>query len=486
MPPSAARRLSRCFARPSRAGQNAAMAAAALRDAEPAIFWLDDPERPAARPPLEGEAEADLVVVGGGLTGLWTALLAREADPGREVVLLEAERIAHGASGRNGGFVSASLTHGILNGVARFPDEIDRLERLGRKNLAAVAEAVRRHGIEADWEETGELAAATRPHEVAGLREYAAVLRAHGRDVVEFDRERMRAEVASPTYLAGVWNRDGCALANPARLCWGLAEADERSGVRIHEGTAATGLERNGAGVVVATPAGSVRARRCVLATAAFPPLVGAIRRLVVPVYDYVLVTEPLSPAQREAVGWQRRQGLSDSGNRFHYYRLTADDRILWGGYEAVYHYGNDVGPHRDQSDDVHGMLARNFLATFPQLEGIRFTHRWGGAIDTCSRFCVTVGRAHDGAVVYAVGFTGLGVGASRFGARVALDLADGRDTELTRLELVRSRPRPFPPEPLRFLGIELTRRALAREDETGRRGLWLRALDAAGMGFDS
>jgi glycine/D-amino acid oxidase-like deaminating enzyme len=203
-------------------------------------------------------------------------------------------------------------------------------------------------------------------------------------------------------------------------------------------------------------------------------------------VHDYVLVTEPLTPGRREAIGWRRRQGLSDSGNRFHYYRLTADDRILWGGYEAVYHYGNDTGPHRDRDDAVHRLLARNFLATFPQLAGIRFTHRWGGAIDTCSRFCVTFGTSHGGAVAYAVGFTGLGVGASRFGARVALDLVDGRDTELTRLELVRSRPRPFPPEPFRWLGISLTRRALAREDETGRRGLWLRALDRAGMGFDS
>lgn len=457
-----------------------------LRDAEPAVFWLDDPGRPAPRPPLEGEVEADLVVVGAGLTGLWAALLAREEDPGQEVVLLEGEGIAHGASGRNGGFVAASLTHGIANGLARFPRELDRLEQLGMENLAAIAETVRRHELEADWEATGELAVATRPHELDGLAEHAAALRAYGRDVVELDGEEMRTEVASPTYLGGVWNRDGCALANPARLCFGLAAAAEAAGVRVHEGSPVLSVERDGAGVVVTTPQGRVRARRCVLATAAFPPLVSEIGRYVVPVYDYVLVTEPLTPAQREAIGWSRRQGLSDSGNRFHYYRLTADDRILWGGYEAVYHYGNDMGPHRDQSEAVHTALARNFLQTFPQLRGIRFTHRWGGPIDTCSRFCVTFGTTHGGAVAYAVGFTGLGVGASRFGARVALDLVDGRDTELTRLELVRTRPRPFPPEPLRWLGIELTRRALAREDATGRRGLWLRALDAAGMGFDS
>ncbi len=132
-------------------------------------------------------------------------------------------------------------------------------------------------------------------------------------------------------------------------------------------------------------------------------------------------------------------------------------------------------------------MLAEHLLETFPQLEGIRFTHRWGGAIDTCSRFCAFFGTALGGRAAYAVGYTGLGVGASRFGAEVALDLADGRDSALVRLPLVRSRPLPFPPEPLRFAGVALTRRELARADRNeGRRSLYLRALDRLGLGFDS
>ena len=225
------------------------------------------------------------------------------------------------------------------------------------------------------------------------------------------------------------------------------------------------------------------------LATNAYRPLIPAIRRYVVPVYDYVLVTEPLSEAQQRAVGWRRRQGVADSGNRFHYYRLTPGDapRILWGGYEAIYHFGNGMRPELEDHAPTFELLASNFAATFPQLEGIRFTHRWAGAIDTCSRFCVTFGRALGGRVAYAVGYTGLGVVASRFGARVALDLLDGRDTELTRLQMVRTRPIPFPPEPLRYASIELTRRALAKADERGgRRGPWLRALDRIGAGFNS
>jgi glycine/D-amino acid oxidase-like deaminating enzyme len=224
-----------------------------------------------------------------------------------------------------------------------------------------------------------------------------------------------------------------------------------------------------------------------VLATSAFPPLVRAIRRYVVPVYDYVLVTEPLSGEQRDSLGWARRQGLTDLGNQFHYYRLVAGDRILFGGYDAVYNFRNGMGPHLDERPASFELLATHFFETFPQLAGLRFTHRWGGAIDTCSRFSVMFGKALGGRAVFAVGYTGLGVAASRFGAQVALDLAEGGDTERTRLGMVRSRPIPFPPEPLRWAGITLTRRALARADRrAGRRGAWLRVLDRLGMGFDS
>jgi glycine/D-amino acid oxidase-like deaminating enzyme len=145
------------------------------------------------------------------------------------------------------------------------------------------------------------------------------------------------------------------------------------------------------------------------------------------------------------------------------------------------------MGPHLDAREASFELLAGHFFATFPQLEGIRFTHAWGGAIDTCSRFSVTFGRALGGRAVFAVGYTGLGVAASRFGAQVALDLADGRNTERTGLRMVRERPIPFPPEPLRWAGITLTRRALAKADRReGRRGPWLRVLDRLGMGYDS
>jgi glycine/D-amino acid oxidase-like deaminating enzyme len=430
--------------------------------------------------------ECDLVIVGGGLTGLWAAVEALRADPGRSVMLLEGERIAFGASGRNGGFCDSSLTHGLANGLSRFPDEMERLEELGRENLAGIVAAMDELGIDAGYEAVGVLDVATRQHEVHELREHEGELRRFGHEADWLDRDATRAQIDSPTYLGGVWQKTGVGVLDPARLAWGLASGAESRGAVLHEATPVLGIEADGTGVSLQTLGGNVRAQRAILATSAFPPLVRAIRRYVVPVYDYVLVTEPLSKEQRAALGWKNRQGAADSGNQFHYYRLTSDDRILWGGYDAVYNFRNGLGPHLDQRPETFTTLASNFFRTFPQLEGIRFTHRWGGAIDTCSRFCMTFGRAFGGRAVYVVGFTGLGVGASRFGARVALDLAGGVDSELTRLRLVRTKPIPFPPEPLRWAGITLTRKELARADRTGERGLWLRALDRLGLGFDS
>jgi glycine/D-amino acid oxidase-like deaminating enzyme len=325
------------------------------------------------------------------------------------------------------------------------------------------------------------------PHQEAWLADEAALLARFGHDVEVLDRAAVRAEVASPTYRGAVWDRTGAAVLDPGKLAAGLRAAAVRAGVRVHEHTPATALEEEPGAMTVLAPQGRVRARRVLLATSAFPPLVRAIRRYVAPVYDYALVTEPLGREREAAIGWRRGQGIGDMGNRFHYYRRTADDRILFGGYDAVYRFRGPVGPRLDTDDATFARLSQHFFATFPQLEGLRFTHRWGGAIDTCSRFSVFFGTAHGGRVAYAAGYTGLGVVAARFGGPVALDLLDGRETEATRLRYVRSKPVPFPPEPLRSAVIGLTRNRLAAADANeGRRGLWLRTLDRLGLGFDS
>lgn len=450
-------------------------------------YWLDDPARPGATEPLTGRTTTDLVVVGGGYLGLWTALLAKQRDPGRDVLVLEAVACGHAASGRNGGFCEASLTHGFGNGLARWPDELDTLVRLGRENLDGLEQAVAEHGIDCDFVRAGSLAVATRPHQVEELRAEHRTMREHGIEATWLDADALRARVDGATYLAAVHDPDG-AILEPARLAWGLREACLRVGVRLHERSPVAALARDGAGVVVTTAAGSVRARQAVLATNAYPPLLRRLRLMTVPVYDYALMTEPLTEAQRVVTGWWRgREGVSDAAHQFVYARTTRDGRILWGGYDAVYHYGSATRPEYDGVVTTHATLAALFFERFPQLQDVRFSHAWGGVIDTCTRFTAFYGTALDGRVGYALGFTGLGVGATRFAGDVVLDLLAGADTERTRLEMVRRKPLPFPPEPLRWAGIEATRRSLARADDNGgRQNLWLRALDHLGLGFDS
>jgi glycine/D-amino acid oxidase-like deaminating enzyme len=442
-----------------------------------APLWLDSPDRPAPRPGLDGDTEVDLLVVGGGFTGLWTALRAVERVPGRSVLLVEADRIAEHATGRNGGFCEASLTHGEANGRSRWPDEYDDLHAMGLRNLDEIAATVERYGIDCGFTRGGALAVATRPHEVADLEP----------DEPGFlDSTAVRQLVDSPTYLAGRLEADECAVVDPARLAWGLARAAEERGVRIAEHTRLTGLRRTAGGLEASTSAGTVRARHVALATNVFPGPLRRTRWSVVPVYDYVLATEPLTDEQLASLRWDPAMGVADSGNQFHYYRVTPDHRILWGGYDAVYHYGRSIDAAHDDRRETFEVLARNFGETFPQLRGVRFTHRWAGVIDTSTRFCAFYGRAHGGRTVYATGFTGLGVGASRFAGDVMLDLLAGEATARTRLRMVRERAVPFPPEPFAWIGIQLTRWSLARADRTGRRNAWLRTLDRLGLGFDS
>jgi len=445
------------------------------------VFWSDLTAAPEPAPRLATDIEADLAVVGAGFSGLWTALQAVEADPGRQVVVVEAETTGFGASSRNGGFCEASLTHGTENGRAHWPDEADRLEVLGHENLAGIYDTLERHQIDAAVERTGVTSVATAPWQVGELETSAAE---HGGRW--FDRDEIRARIHSPTYLAGLFHDHG-AMIDPARLAWGLRAAGESLGVQFFDRSPVRAVTDAGNRLRVETAAGSVSADRVVIATNAFGRPERRVRRYVVPVYDHVLMTEPLSSAQMESIGWREREGLADTGNQFHYYRLTEDDRILWGGYDALYHFNNGVAQRHDQNDRTHLMLADHFFETFPQLEDIDFTHRWGGPIATTTRFTATWGTRYEGRLAWVAGYTGLGVGASRFGARVALDLVDGQETERTRLAMVRKKPFPFPPEPFRWAGVQITRRAIQRTDARGgRRGPWLRLLDRFGIGFDS
>lgn len=449
----------------------------ALADSVQSVFWLEDAADPTSYPSLSSPTQCDVAVVGGGYLGLWTAVLAMRRNPGTRVVLLEAQTLGWAASGRNGGFCEASLTHGEPNGRTRWPDEYEQLDAMGLENLRAMEADIRELGIDCQWELTGVLSVAVEEHQVSWL------------DAADrLDRDRTRAEINSPLFLASEWHREGNALVHPGRLARELGRVAAELGVEVCENSPVLHIDTTGSGAVsVQTPRATVTAERVALATNAFPSLLKRNRLRTVPVYDYVLMTEPLSTEQMKSIGWANRQGVADLANQFHYSRLTRDNRILYGGYDAIYHRGRAVRAGYEDRPESFRRLASHLLATYPQLEDIRFTHRWAGAIDTCTRFVAFHGLARGGRVAYAAGFTGLGVGATRFAAEVMLDHLSGRRTPRTELEMVRRKPIPFPPEPLASLGINATRWSLDEADHhEGRRNPFLRTLDAVGLGFDS
>jgi glycine/D-amino acid oxidase-like deaminating enzyme len=453
-----------------------------LADSVLSPFWLDDVV--ARRWPRYNDVQNyDLVVVGGGFAGLWTALMAKQRDASTRVALLEAHHIGWAASGRNGGFCEATLTHGEANGARRFPKELELLDRLGMQNLDEIEQTVWELGLDCDFERTGALAVAVEPHQVEWLEEDKDA--AH---MTFFDETRMRAEIASPTYLAGLWATRDTAMVHPGKLAHELARACHEAGVDLFENSPVLKLDSKRTGpILVRSAAGDIRAKRVALATNAFPSLLKRYRWHTVPVYDYVLMTEPLTESQLESIGWKNRQGVADLANQFHYYRLTKDNRILFGGYDAIYHFGGKIKPEYDDRPASHRLLASHFFTTFPQLEGVKFTHRWAGVIDTCSRFTAFFGHARGGRVAHVAGFTGLGVAGTRFAANVMLDQLWGLKTERTQLKMVKSLPIPFPPDPIAWMGVAVSKWAMNRADHNrGKRNFVLRTLDALGLGFDS
>jgi glycine/D-amino acid oxidase-like deaminating enzyme len=461
---------------------------ASVADALTCSVWLDRPDAgcPSASAGVGGgRTDTDLLVVGGGLTGLWTAIEA--AGAGRDVVVVDAGPLGGGASGKCGGFVNASITHGIAHGHAHWPDEMPAIVALQEALWDATLELLADHGAHDIVEPSGKLTVATRPHQVAGLDRAVAILQTYDQKVRRLDQEELRAEVTSPTYLGGYHHAGANGLCDPVRLVQALARVAAGRGARLVERARIDRLRDDDDRVLATVADGSmITAQQVLLATNAFAPLRRRLRLRVVPVYDHVIATAPLSAANWASVRWHERFGITDAGNQFHYYRPTPDGRILFGGWDATYHAGGRVDERFEQRPATHRRLARHLVETFPQLDGVEITHAWGGPIDSTSRFTPTFGTAMHGKLGWAVGFTGLGVGASRFGALAALDLLAGRDTERTRLSMVRRAPIPFPPEPARWPLVQLTKRAMIRADATGRRGLWLRLLDRAGVGFDT
>jgi glycine/D-amino acid oxidase-like deaminating enzyme len=461
----------------------------ALTDAKPSSLWLDLPDRPPESAPLVAKESCDLLIVGGGFTGLWTALQAKERDPQRDVVLIDRGRSPSGASGQNGGFLLGSLVDWF--DLPRFPGQEDELVRLGQENLREFQEALNRYDIDCDLEANGWVVAAHEPEQLPELKRVKEVGEAAGLESILLDREEAQAELHSPLLLGAVYQPGAVCLVHPVKIATGLRRACETLGVRIYESTPATSLERVGAVMEVRTPQGSASAPMVALATFAHPSLLTSLRKWRVPLYQHILATEPLSAAQLDTLGWKRRQGFLDLDFFYHYTRLTADNRLLWGYMDGTLYPNRRVGPECEQDMSVFTRMLGDFARHYPQLEGVRFTHRWGGALDLNSRLAPIFGTSYDGRVAYANGYMP-GVGASRVGGSVMLDLLGGdRSSPYLRLPLLTGRGahgrpslRPYPPEPFLSIGMNAVRRGLDKERQTGTRGLALQALNRIGYHF--
>ena len=463
----------------------------ALQDSKYCPLWHDQAEvRPEVLPALSADINCDLLIVGGGFTGLWAALQAKERQADADIVLIEKTFIADGASGRNGGFLNSSLAHGETNTDHHFPGEADKLFELGQQNMAELLESLARYNIDARYEKVGETEVATHAGAVEALRADYEAEKAAGDDVVWFDQEAMQQQVNSPTYLAGLWRRDGQdGVVDPARICWGLKRVLLALGVRIFENTPLTSCDPLGKTKMRSTALTfTIESDKVLMATNAYHNPVAAVRRTTIPVWDYQLATEPLTDEQLASIRWHKsRHAIGNHANMFHYYRMTQDNRITWGGGGAVRYYFNkdtDITRCADKPA-LFEQLSKEFFETFPQLAGVKFSHRWSGVIATSTRFCMVPGATYNGRLAWAVGYTGLGVGATRFGARIGIELLGYQPSDILQMQFVTKKPMPWAPEPFRWFGVKFTQKALVKADQNnGKRGLWLKLLDAMNLGF--
>lgn len=431
-------------------------------------YWLSlDPYEP--NPPLEGETRADVAVVGGGFTGLWTAYHLLKADPGMTVAILEANAIGYGASGRNGGFAMTLIHRSLADLVdAVGPEQAKALHRAAEESVRGIERVCAEEGIEADLQPNGLITVSNNPLQDEVIRrDVEAAQRLSIDGITYLDRDAVQAAVHSETFRCGM-REATCTLLNPARLARGLKRTVERLGARVYEDTPMTRLEPAEREVVVSTPKGRVVAQRALLAANAYSARIPQLRRYVMPFYSYILLSQPLTDEQWSRVGWAGREGMEDRRVFLHYFRPTIDGRLLWAGRDAPYH---PDGPHPryDRDDHVFRRLEETFAWTFPQLHDVRFEYRWGGPIGVTGEFLPLIGWLKGERVAYAFGYNGHGVAITHLASRAVRDLILDRDSDERRLAIVNRKPIDLGPSLLRDPLVRATVKYQLRRDDEGR-----------------
>jgi glycine/D-amino acid oxidase-like deaminating enzyme len=420
-------------------------------------------------PPLSGDVRADVVVLGGGYTGMWSAWFLKEREPGLDVALLEADVCGAGPSGRNGGFCNGLWEEADLL-IEELGEEGARRTALAAEScIAEIGAWCEEHGVDAWFRPDGHLGVSTSAAQDGAWRETVAAAARLGSDWYEqLSAERVRGRCDSPVFRAGVLAPRAATL-QPARLARGLRRVLLERGVRIFEGSPVQRF-RAGSPVLVETPGGSVRAGAGVFGLGAYAAALRRFRRTVLPRGTYIVLTEPI-PERLEELGWTDGVGLYDFRTALHYVRTTGDGRIAFGAASSRAGLGTGLGPRLRYDEASVRRLLRDFARWFPSLEGVRFGCAWGGPMDVTGLHVPFFGTLGRGNLHYGLGFTGGGVGPCRLAGRILSGLALGVEDEHTTLPLVGLEPKPFPPEPIRSVGAALAQEAIVRKDESEDQG---------------
>lgn len=431
---------------------------------------------PPPAPPMTESVDCDVAIVGGGYTGLWTAYDLLETAPGARIVILEQDICGGGPSGRNGGFVHGWWDQLPLLVELHGPDRALEAALASEDAVQRIGEFCERHDVDAWYTPSGYVQASASEAQDGSWDRAVAVCHelGVGDRYVPMTRDEVRARCASPKFRGGVFMPGG-ATVQPARLARGLRRVLLERGVTIHEGTR-VGRLRPGTPVRLETDGGEVRAAQVVLAINAWAAGWPGFRTRLMTWASYIALTEPM-PDRLAEIGWTGGEAVTDSRFTIHYFRTTRDHRIAFGAGVGAAGFGGAIGDsfERDRNAVLRAVAGLHHL--FPSLADVRIDDAWGGPIDISSDRLPAIGSMHGGRVHFAHGYSGNGVGPSRLAGRVLAAILDGGTDPLARLAIVGARARPFPPEPLRYVGARMIREALVRKDETedaGRRPGWL------------
>jgi glycine/D-amino acid oxidase-like deaminating enzyme len=435
-------------------------------------YWLADAGPATPAPELETERTADVVIVGGGYTGLWTAWHVKQMQPEAKVVLLEEEGCGEGPSGRNGGFVNG-LWFSLPTLREHFGDrDAIAIARAAQHSVIEIGAFCRDQGVDAWYRPGGYLQVSTAPAwDEAWIPAMEACRELGEPDAcVPLDQDEVRRRCDSPIFRGAAFYA-GAATVQPARLARGLAQRARERGVEIYERTKVGSVHRHGHDVVAEAKHGKVRAKAAILATGgALAHMPGMHHRLTI-TSSHIVITEPV-PELLEEIGWTGGECITDSRAMIHYFRTTPDGRIAfgWGGGKVV--FGARTHGHAERDPGVIGEVREHLRRFFPGIEGKRITHAWGGPIDVSPSHLPVITEIEPG-IHCAFGYTGHGVGPSHMFGRSLASLALERHDEASRLAFVNPPPLQVPPEPFRFVGGSMIRRAILRKEaalEQGRR----------------